>query len=51
MTPSNNLENNTFSVTYCRVQLVYIKVQAAHNSLEPPLEHRQYQMLLMNQDS
>ena len=40
MGPSNNLEKNTLSDTYWRVQLVYLKVQA-HSSLEPLLEHNQ----------
>ena len=33
---------------YSRVQLVYLNIQV-HNSLEPPLEHNQDQMSLMNQ--
>ena len=37
MRPSNNLENNTLSNTYWKVQLVWMKVQA-HSSLEPPVE-------------
>ena len=48
MRPSNNLENKTPSDTYWRVQLVWMKVQA-HNFLEPPLEHNQDQMPLINQ--
>ena len=42
MRPSNNLENNTLSVTYWRIQLGRITVQA-HGSLEPPLEYNQDQ--------
>ena len=38
MRPSNNLENKIASDTYCRVQLVCMKVQV-HSSLEPPLEY------------
>ena len=49
MRPSNNLENKTFSDTYLRVQLVFMKVDA-HSSLEPPLEYNQ-DLSLMNQDS
>ena len=48
MTPSNNMENETPSETYWRVQLVCIKVQT-QSSLEPPLEHNQNQTPLMIQ--
>ena len=44
----NNLENKTLSDTYWRVQLVCMKVQA-NSSLDPPLEHNQENMPLMNQ--
>ena len=50
MRPSYNLENNTLSDTYWRVQLIRMKVQA-QSSLEPPLEYNQDQMPLMNQGS
>ena len=49
MRPSNNLENETLSDTYWRVQLVCLKVQA--HSLEPleiPLEHNQDRTPLTN---
>ena len=48
MKSSNNLEKNTPSDTYRRVQLVYKKVQA-HSSLDQPLELNQDQMLLINE--
>ena len=50
MRPSNNLENKIQPDTYCRVQVVQIKVQV-NSSLEPPLEHNQNQMPLTNQVS
>ena len=50
MRPSNNLENKIQPDTYCRVQVVQIKVQV-NCSLEPPLEHNQNQMPLTNQVS
>ena len=50
MRPSNNLENKATSETYCRVQLVCMKVQA-HNSLELPLKYNQDQTPLVNQGS
>ena len=42
---SNSLENKTPSDTHQRFQLVCMKVQA-HNSLEPPLEYNQEQLLM-----
>ena len=42
MRPSNNLENKIPSDTYCRVQLVYMKVQARSSS-EPLLGYNQDQ--------
>ena len=50
MRPSNNLENKIPPDTYCRVQVVQIKV-LVNNSLEPPLEYNQNQMPLTNQVS
>ena len=45
-----NLENTTLPDTYCRVQLVCMKIQA-HSSLEPPLEYNQDQTPSMNRGS
>ena len=42
MRPSNNLESKIPSVTYWRVQLLYVKVQV-HSSLEPSLVYNQEQ--------
>ena len=50
MSSSKNLENKTPLDTYWIVQLVCMQVQA-RSSLEPPLKHNQYQMLLKNQCS
>ena len=50
MRPLHNLENQTPSDIYSRVQLLWMKVQA-QNSLEPPLKYNQDQLSLMNQGS
>ena len=50
MRPFNNLENMPLSYTYCRVKLLYMKLQTL-SYLEPPLEYNQNQTPLMNQGS
>ena len=47
MRPSENLENKITLYTYCRVQLVYMKIQA-HKSSVPTLEYNQDQIPLTN---
>ena len=47
MRPSNNLKNKIPLDTYCRVQVVCMKVQP-HSSLEPTLKLYQDQMPLIS---